>query len=258
MKSKVIFMVVLMMGFSSLFTASQAEEQKSELLLIEEEIVKPPKIVDLEAALKEMVAYSAQYKYPYPWYTYSNDNYVYYYVMPIKDLADINNIMKTWAELAEKVGKESWQATMKKYQGAYEYLKLGVVRTRPDLSYVPENPRLKPDEGVYIRWGLCYVKPAKVGEFEEIMKEWVELFKKKNLADGFNTFMGDLGTDNPYYFWAEYGKSPVDFFSQNEKNMAIFGDEAMQLWMKTLGLLRKFENVGGMFRPELSYIPEKE
>ncbi len=60
----------------------------------------------------------------------------------------------------------------------------------------------------------------------------------------------------PFYFWAEYGKSPADFFSHSEKNMEIFGDEAMKLWMRTLALLRQFENIGGMFRPELSYMPK--
>ncbi len=255
MKSKVIFMVIFLIAFGFLFSVSQAEEQKSELFLIEDEIVKPSKIADLEAALKEMVAYSTQHKYPYPWYTYSDDNYHYYYVMPIKDYADITNIFKTWAELGEKVG-DPWQAMMKKYLKAYEYVKLGVIRTRADLSYVPENPRLKSGEEVYIRWGFCYVQPDKVGEFEEIMKEWVALFKKKNIADGFDTFIGDLGTDMPFYFWAEYGKSPADFFSHSEKNMEIFGDEAMKLWMRTLALLRQFENIGGMFRPELSYMPK--
>lgn len=257
MKSKAIFMVVLLMGFGFVFTAAQAEEQKPALLLIEEQVVKPAKIAELDASLKEMVAHSAQHNFQYGWETYSDDNYRYYYVIPIKDLTDISNIMKASAELGKKVG-EPWQAMMNKYVGTYEYVKLGVIRTRPDLSYVPENPRLKPDEGVYIRWGMCYVKPDKVAEFEKIMKKWVALFKEKNIADGFNTFMGEMGTDNPFYFWAESGKSPADFFSHSEKAMEMIGEEAEPLWMKTMGVLRKFEGKGGMFRPELSYIPEKK
>ena len=147
---------------------------------------------------------------------------------------------------------------MSKYLGTYEYIKQGVIRTRPDLSYVPENPRLKPEEGVYIRWGQCYVKADKTREFEEIMKKWVALFKEKNIGGGFNTFMGEMGTDNPFYFWAEYGKSPADFYTWNEKESEMLGDELMPLWLKTLGLLRKFEGKGGMIRPELSYIPKKK
>ncbi len=257
MKSKVIFMVVFLMGFSLVFTASQAEEQKSALLLVEEQIVKPAKIAELEAALKEMVAYCVEHNFPYGWETYSDDNYRYYYVIPIKDLSDINNVMKASAELGKKVG-EPWQTMMNKYVGTYEYVKMGVIRTRPDLSYVPEKPRLQPDEAVYIRWGMCYVKADKTAEFEEIMKKWVALFKKNNIVDGFNTFMGEMGTDNPFYFWAEYGKNPADFFSHSDKVMEILGDEAMPLWSKTLDLLRNYEGKGGLARPELSYIPKKK
>jgi len=257
MKSKVIFTAVFLLAFGSLFTLSQAEEQKSALLLVEEQIVKPAKIAELEASLKEMVAYCAEHNFPYGWETYSDDNYRYYYVIPIKDLTDINNIMKASAEFGKKVG-EPWQAMMNKYVGTYEYVKLGVMRTRPDLSYVPEKPRLQPDEAVYIRWGMCYVKADKTVEFEEIMKKWVALFKEKNVGDGFNTFMGEMGTDNPFYFWAESGKSPADFFTWSEKIMEMIGEEAEPLWMKTMGVLRKFEGKGGMFRPELSYIPKKK
>jgi len=257
MKSKVILMVALLIGFGFVFTATQAGEQKSALLLIEEQIVKPAKIAELEAALKEMVAYCVEHNYPYSWMTYSDYNYRYCYVMPIKDLADIDTQMKAGAELGKKIG-DPWKALMSEYLGNYEYTKLGVIRTRPDLSYIPENPRLKPDEAVYTRWGLCYVKADKTGEFEELMKKWVELFREKNIADGFNTFMGDLGTDNPFYFYAESGKSPEDFFTQNTKNMDMLGEEVEPLWMKTLGVLRKYESIGGMFRPELSYIPKKE
>lgn len=257
MKSKIIFTVVLLMGLGFVFTAAQAEEQKSALLLVEEQIVKPAKIAELEDSLKEMVAFCVEHNYPYGWETISDDNYRYYYVMPIKGLADIDIQMKAGAELGKKVG-EPWQALMKKYLGTYEYARLNVIRTRPDLSYVPENPRLQPDEGVYIRWGMCYVKADMTKEFEEIMKKWVVLFKEKNIGDGFNTFIGEMGTDNPFYFWIEKGKSPVDFFAHSEKAMETLGDEAMPLWMKTLSVLRNFESKGGMMRPELSYFPKKK
>ena len=257
MKSKVIFMVVLLMGFGIVLTAAPAEEQESQLLLVEEQVVKPAKIAELEAALKEMVAYCVEHNYQYSWTTYSDDDYRYYYVVPIKDLADIDTIVTAGRELGEKVG-DPWMTLMSKYLGTYEYVKQSVIRKRPDLSYVPENPRLKPDEAVYIRRGLCYVKADKVLEFEKIMKKWVALFKAKNIDGGFNTFIGEMGTDNPFYFYAESGKSPADFFTWSEKEMEMLGDGAMTLWYKTLSLMRKYENKGGMLRPELSYLSKEK
>jgi len=257
MRSKIVFTVVLLMGLGFVFAAAQAEKKEPALLLIEEQIVKPAKLAQLDASLKEMVAYCVEHDFPYGWTTYTDDNYRYYYVVPIQDLADIGNMMKASAELGKKAG-DSWQGLMNEYQKTFEYTKTGIIRTRPDLSYVPENPRLKPGEGGYIRWGMCYVKADKVSEFEEIMKKWVALCKEKNIGDGFNTFMGEMGTDNPFYFWAESGKSPADFFIQSEKAMEIFGEEAMPLWTKTMEVLRSYENKGGLVRPELSYTPKKK
>ena len=44
---------------------------------------------------------------------------------------------------------------------------------------------------------------------------------------------------------------------QEEKDIQIIGKEAKVLSMKTTSLLRKYETKTGMYRPDLSYTPEK-
>lgn len=256
-KMKIFFLGSILLCLFSLTAITQAEEQKAKLYFLEEMVVKPCMISEHEAAIKEMVNYSAEHNYSYPWYAMSDDAFHYHYIIPLKSMADIDDVFKTWDELAGKVGDEKWQPMMKKYLQTFEYYKTCIVRHRPDLSYSPESPRLKSEEEKFVRWGFCRVKPDKQEEFEGVMKEWVALYKGKNIPDGFSTFMGYVGTEVPFYFWVESGKSAADFYTQGDKNMEILGEEAMTLWKKTASLIKKFRSLHTLYREELSYIPKK-
>lgn len=258
-KVSVFLMVGLMVSLCTLTILAQAEEQKAQLFFVEEVVVKPSMLSVYEAAIKEMVAYSSNHKYQYPWYAYSTNDFHYYYVFPMENLSEIENIFKAWGEISKIVPEEQLQTMMKNYQGTYEYYKYGVFRQRPDLSYTPESPRLKPEEANFMYWGFCYLLPGKEKEFEENSKKWVDLYKSKNISNGWNTFIGDIGTDMPFYFWTASGKSAADFWSQGEKETKILGEEeVMKLEQKDMALYRKYESKTGRPRPDLSYIPKEK
>jgi len=80
----------------------------------------------------------------------------------------------------------------------------------------------------------------------------VDLYKSKNISNGWNTFIGDIGTDMPFYFWTASGKSAADFWSQGEKETKILGEEeVMKLEQKDMALYRKYESKTGRPRPDL-------
>jgi len=257
-KTGIFLMVGLVVSLSVLATMAQAEEPKAQLYLVDDVVVKPSMLMEHEAAMKEMIALTAKHNYPFPWYAYSTDDFHYYYVMPVEDFADVDKLFNTWGEVMAKAGNE-FQAMFKNFFSSMEYYKDSFVRHRPDLSYMPEKPRLTPEEAGFMFWGQCYVIPGKQQEFEEIFKKWVNLYKSKNIPDAWDTFMGDIGTDMPFYFWGAGAKSPVDFWTQDEKGTKEMGEEeVMKLGQKTMALLRKFEIKTGRFRPELSYMPEEK
>lgn len=105
---------------------------------------------------------------------------------------------------------------------------------------------------------ICYVKPGKGKELEEINKEWVVLSREKNVPTGFNLFEGDIGTDMPVVVISEKGKDAADFFSQNAKNWELWGEKGRELWKKTEAVYRKIETKTAWFLPDLSYIPEEK
>ena len=237
---------------------SHAEEQKAQFFFVVEEVVKPPMVSEFEEASKEEFALLDEQTFPYTCYIYNTEDYTYYYVWAVKDYADIGNLMTTWGEMVKKIGLEKWQALVERKGKTLESYKYGVIRHRTDLSYVQENPRFKVEDANFMFWRFCQILPGKESEFENICREWVELDKEINRSDGYDTFVVEMGTEMPRYFWTVRGISAADFHKQQEIYGAKAADKIMALWNRTAALFKKLEDKTGWFRPDLSYIPKEK
>jgi hypothetical protein len=192
MKTKISFLLsaFLVSGFYAGSSLAQVQGQKPQLYMLFDCAVKPGMVTKYEAALKEERALIAEGKSLYPWRAYSSDDFHYYSIVPIKNYADIDAWDKADEEMRKRVGEERFTTNEKAYDGTFEYNRIGFVYLRADLSYAPEKPRLKPEEANFFYWGLCYVDSAKWDEFIEILKEYVAMYKSKNVASGFTTYQG--------------------------------------------------------------------
>jgi len=259
MRSK-IFLICGVFLFVCLISSgylARAEEQMPELFLVFDAVVKPSMADEYEAITKEMIAMYPKYDWPYAFYTYSTEDFHYYIVYPVKDLAEVEKAWQTWYGIVEKMGAAKWDDLSKRMGKTYEYERYHMCRYLPDLSYVPENPRVKTEDAPFTYWGMCYVLPGMEKKVEENFKTFVEIFSKHKISSGWDTYIGEMGTDTPFYFYIERGKSAGDFWSHSDKITEKIGQETTSLWKKTLALFRKYEYKTGMFRPDLSYIPEK-
>ena len=249
--------VIMVLCFSALSTFSQVEEQKSLLNIVWDLEVEPSMVDEYEAATKVEAALYATYEFPYSWTVYSSDDFHYYFVIEIDDYATIDKLYKAFGELHNEAGEE-YEAMQKSFLGTYSQYKQSTFRLMPEHSYTPEEPGLEPEEAKFIYWGFEYVKAGKEKEYEKVIKEWVELYKSKNILDGWNQYVGEIGADGPFYFYAVRAKSAADYYTRYDKNAELLGDEVKVLLNKTMALLRKFEYKTGMIRPELSYIIDEE
>ena len=254
--------IFLMVGFvvilCALTTLAQTEEQKDQLLFVNEFTVSPSMIEEFEAWSKEFVALCTQHKYPYSQTAYSINDFHYIFVYPLENYADITSWDKATNELGKKAGKEQWQALWKRMENCFEYYHSSMVYLIPELSYTPENPRLKSEEGNFIFWDIYYLHPGKAKEFEEILKKWVSLCKSKIINEGYNILQGDIGTDNPVYAFSIIAKDAADFYTHNNKMWEMVGKEGEILYEKMLPFIRKNEVKQGWLRPDLSYIPKEK
>ncbi len=250
--------IIILLILCAFATLAQAEEQTTQLLMVEEIPVFPSRVSDAEAHIRMVQKLASQYQFPYPIHVYSTNDIHYYYVIPIKDFADIDNFHKARMEWVQRMGDENFQSAVKSGLGTYKSLKWFIIRHRPDLSYISDKPRFKPEEANYMYMPFCYVKPGKEAEFEIICKEWVALDKSVSRADSYDLYIGDIGTEMPVYFWIARAKSASDFNNQQEIYGKKIGETGAELWNRTMALCRKFEEKAGWFRQDLSYLPERK
>ncbi len=253
-KTTVLLSLGLFVGVLLSPVLSPAQEQTSERFAIWEIVVKPSMVMKFETMLKKEIEMGP----PYPWNAYSTDDFHYYFATPIEDYAGIDKLFKMEADWIAKLG-EKFQEMIKGFAGTYEYYRFGVYRTLPELSYVPKKPRLKPEETKFIYWGFAYVEVGQEQVFESVFKEWVELYKSKNIAMEFGTAVLEMGGEMPFYFWNTSGKSAAEFYSEDEKATKKIGEEkTMELVNKTFACLRKYEFKTGRPRPDLSVMPKEK
>ena len=254
--------VFLLAGFvaslCALTTIAQAGEQKPQLYFVTQFVVKPSMVSEFETGTKEWLARDVKLKYPYPWYTRSCEDFHYIFITPVKNFADLDKMEKTDIEFMKKMGEDQFKALMKLFEGTCECYHATMARSLPEISYIPENPRLKHEESNFICTDFFYIQPGKEKEFEKVCKEWVTLQKNKNIPDGYSLAVSVMGTELPLYIGNSKGKNAGDYFSQMEKNWKLLGDEGKALMKKTMALCRKIESKNSWFRPDLSYIPKEK
>ena len=259
MKSKIsiILVVGFMMSLLSLTILAQVEEPKPQLFIVWEDIVYPSKSTEYEAGLKAWVDFNTKYNFPRPITVYRTDDFHYLTLMPIEKLADMDELEKHFKELGEEAEKDMAKLG-KLFAGTYESETFGVVALRTDLSYAPENQRVKIEEINFVWLNYYYIKSDKEKEAEAIAKEWQALWKSKGITDYFNVYQPILWSDMPAMLAAGGALSAADYYSHMEKNVEIMGEEYLTLTKKTMDACRRFEQKTGFILRNLSYIPQEK
>lgn len=238
-------------------SVAQETEQQGQLWLVEDCTVKPSRAGEFEETLKEIIAQATEHNFKYYWYTWSGEVH-YYFAMPVENYSDVENYFKAFSELEQKMGEEKFQAWYKRAADTCESWRYLLRRYQSGLSYAPENPRLQPGEGSFVHWKSWYVLPGKVNDCPTVLEQWLALFKEKNVSDGYEVYVDEIGQDVPYYGIAFRAKSRADFYSQWVNIWELLGEDGHSLNEKTLSLLRKYEEIDIWYQPGLSYTPPEE
>ncbi len=79
------------------------------------------------------------------------------------------------------------------------------------------------------------------------------MFKSKNIPDGYNIYMGMLGTDLPVLLASISAKSESDLVAADERTNTTLGANVRPLQQRAMAITRRFERREAMVRPDLSY-----
>ncbi|MHC4217960.1 MAG: hypothetical protein ACYSU7_05835 [Planctomycetota bacterium] len=250
----------LAVAFCALSVGVQAGEEKGaeepQLFTIYKEIVKPGMTEQYEAAIRHMISEFEAYQVDpekVHWTTISGPEIGYIYVMPIENFAAMDKMKANWMEVVEAIGEEKLKEIAAPAEAAMDHVEVFQVAKRLDLSYTPENPRLKPEEMEYIHYGFYYAIPGKGEDLEAIAREFVDLYKSNGIDTGWSIYQSITGSDLPVYVVANGAKSAADYFSNRERIRELLGEDAKKIGAKVGATVRRMEYKEGMPRPDLSY-----
>lgn len=239
-------------------TLALAQDQKPQYLVLHQEIAKPSMVQQYEAASKEFVALVTKHKALMPHFSVEciqGPDFTYTFVAPLKSMADMDAINAEFGALAQAAGA-AWLDLNKRSGAATEYFKESVMALAPELSYVPAQPRLKPEEMAYRHVDLYYVRPGSEPEADALSAEFVKLFKAKNVSSGYSVYKSMLGPEMPLYAVAVGARDAADYHAEDARLRTLLGPEGQALFARAFAVTRRFESRDGLLRPDLS-VPAK-
>ena len=251
-------LVMILVVLSSVIGVPRPEERTEDwpaLFLMEDILVDISRTAAYETALKELIAELGRSGFPFRFDTYVTDDSHYYIIDGVENYAGIDRWKAAWLDLAQKMGPDVFQSYRRRMAAAELGSDHRFWYFRTDLSYLPQEERLKPEEIGYCTWDYVWLAPGAEPEFESLNTEWIALSRSRGARDPFLTYAGDFGSDGPIYCWFEYGKSAADYALAEEKFWKSLGDKGAALSKRTRALIRRMETKTGRYRPDLSFAP---
>ena len=229
---------------------------KPQLFIVHEEIVKPSALMQYEAVTKDFIAALAEKKFSSPmlnWRAYMTPDMHFVYVGPIDNFASLDTMQAEWGRAREAVGAARWDDMDRRGSDTMSSYNDLIAMYRPDLSYMPANPRLSMSDRTHVRWDFYYLLPGRQKDAEAIARDYVALFKQKNITESFNIYMAVYGNDLPLLVATIPGKSEADLVTADDRVNTTLGADVRPLQQRAMAITRKFERREGTLRPDLSY-----
>lgn len=253
MKTKLFSIVVCLFIYSSsIVTWGQETESKGQLWFCWEATVNPARLNEFIELQVEFRTYFKEAEFSYPISAWTDGMFHYYIFYPVKDYNEKDDIYAALWKAVDLWGMDQ----MNKMWETVETHNTFYIRHIPELSYVPENPRLKDGETNFAVWDIHFVEPSKDAEFRLAAKDFTEMLKEAGFRDYMNLSIGDLGYEATAYMWTLYGNSIADMWTENGKLWETLGEEGQKHNQKILSLLKKREFKQFWYVKELSYNPE--
>ncbi|WP_299521290.1 hypothetical protein [Winogradskyella sp.] len=188
------------------------------------------------------------------WTTISVEDGRYVYVMPIKNMAELDkNHME---EMEKKIGEDKINQMFTEFDECYDSYNTQIVHLKSELSYMPEGYSTK--EKNHREYHFLYYPPKNAKAMKEAMGKVKEMFKAKGIKNGYEVYHSGFGSDGIYYMVAIAGASEMAIAQGGEENDKLLGEEKDAVFWEVIKLTSKYDQVEANIRPDLSYWPAVE
>lgn len=249
---------VLLLSIVAALPLAGADATAPRIYVLHQEVVRPSLAAVYEETTKELIRLVRDHRSAAPSFNFNafaGDDFTYLYVTELPDFSALGAIPRELEATARAVGEAKWGDLMKRNGQAVEYIRETVLLEDPSLSYTPANPRLKPEEMSYFHFDLYYVQPGREAEADAVAREFVELFRRKGIPDGYRLFKVALGAEMPMLAVLVGARDAADYQAQDAKARQTLGQEGAALFQRAFALSRRFESHDGWWRADLSLPP---
>ncbi len=239
-------------------TVYSQDEKTPMLMLVQSERALPNKVFEYEDAQKNANEFIKKYLPSMQLYAYSSEEDTYYYVMMIESLGDIEKMDQALGEATVKSGKDEMKKVFGGFRDKVFSMESDIYLYDKGGSYIPKEPRLKPEEAGFERWIIFEFYPYYDQEaLTACTKEIREFYEKNNDSSGFNIYKKVLGGKSNIAVMSQSGKNRIDFLTyQNEWNKKYW-EEFKPLYLKYMNFVKDYKIIDVWFRKDLSVMKEK-
>ena len=189
------------------------------------------------------------------WKTIRLDNGTYLTFEAISNMAALD--VDTFAPLADKMGKEKFNALFDRYAKCYDRHGSYIVTRIENLSYMPEGAIAAQEDQNYRKYHYIYVTPDTSKMIAEKMKAIKELYAKKGSKEYYRVYHSGFGTLGEFFLVAISAKDEQSYAKQSDVNEALLKDEGKKLLDDLFKNISQYDLVTGYIQSELSYTAKK-
>jgi len=239
-------------------TLVTAGESHPELYAVRAVKANPTGLIRYEQALKTAMAAYGKHGLAVDFiWVESTDNLVYYFIIPIQSMGDMDGIMRAFADVRKKMGPNALAEMEQAFAGTADTSEIMVVKKLDTLSYTGEEPP-EGEKWRYFEETLWYIQPDKYQEAMAIAADYRKLFEEKQAKVGYTLFMKTIGSDMPMMYVVTMARDPLHFAQREAELKKLLGDAVKPLQERFLSVTRKMEVNRGWGRPDLSYLPKAD
>lgn len=239
------------LALSSLAQETPIDARES-LALILIDHVKPAKAQQYESTLSHMMVLLKKHDASFSIRVNSTDDFRYVHRVEVGDWAGIGRVYSRWADLAKKIG-EPWARLDAELMASIDHSDTSIARFRSDLSYTPDEPRVKGEEVGHIHYDFYHLAPGNSASFEKTAKSHAAQFADMKAPDGFWVYQAVIGAELPLYVVARASRGLADFHGAGAKAGAALAVDFEPLEKRVQATLRHLERTEARPRADLSY-----
>ncbi len=243
--------LVSFLAFSNVSFAQ--DTSKVQAYYIHEDPVHPSMTTEYDQQAANLVTLSKKYGVKEGWLTFALDDFKYFYVSPIKNMADLDK--NTFSPILDKIGETAFSKLFIDFDKCYDSHRDYIVYLNKALSYTPSGLDIKTEGKPFRQFSYYYVTPENLPKLREIAKAFHALYTKKGSKLEYRVYRNGFGEKEDYFMVVSSAKNAAEYEKMRAESNELLGDEGKKLYGDLLKVISGVKHITGMMRPDLSLMP---